>query len=292
MKSILRGAVIAAAAAVVVFLFHGAVPGARQAGSLWAYEEEPVEMVVLMYHSIDSHENRSDRYTITPQALRRDLEYLQKEGYGTVVMADVIGYVMDGTPLPPKPVMLTFDDGFYNNYLNAFPLLQEFEMRAVVSIIGEESDRFSLVDENSEKYASLTWHQIQEMQNSGLVEFQNHSYGLHRMNGGRHGLAKKWGEGKTQYQRSIKADVGKLQDRFHEMFDIRPTTFTYPYGVVTRDGDEVLRELGFQATLDSRGGVFEVTHEESCLWRIPRNNRPAGTCAQEIIEKVMAARLR
>ena len=68
-----------------------------------------------------------------------------------------------GTPLPEKPVMITFDDGYYNNYLNAFPLLQEFQMKAVISIIVSETDKYSELDENRENYSHLTWPQIQEM---------------------------------------------------------------------------------------------------------------------------------
>ena len=56
---------------------------------------------------------------------RDALKYIKENGYTTVVMADVIQYVQDGKPLPPKPVMLTFDDGNYNNYVYAYPLMQK-----------------------------------------------------------------------------------------------------------------------------------------------------------------------
>lgn len=288
MKSMVRVVLIAAAAtALLWWLWPPGQDGSRPANMAWRYEEEPVPMVVLMYHSIDSNPRRSGPYTITPEELRKDLEYLKQEGYHTVVVADLVGYVQDGTPLPDKPVMITFDDGYYNNYCNAFPLLQELEMRAVISVIGEEVDRFSLVDEPNEKYASLSWHQIQEMHGSGLVEFQNHGYGLHTMGGSRHGLRRQRGEGATHYEDTIRADVGKVQERFQEMLGVAPQAFAYPFGVVTREGDQVLRELGFLATLDAQGRVFELTREEDCLWRIPRYNRPAGTTAQRILEKAL-----
>lgn len=281
-----RVAVIAAAATALLWCFR---PGGLRPASLsWGrIEEKPVRMVVLMYHSIDSNPCRSGSYTITPAEFRKDLTYLKEKGYNTVVVSDLIGYVQDGTPLPPKPVMITFDDGYYNNYLNAFPLLQEFQMRAVISVIGEEVDRFSLVDEPSERYASLNWHQVQEMQNSGLVEFQNHGYGIHAVGGRRHGLRKKSGEAAQAYADSLRVDIAKVQYRFVEMLGRAPEAFAYPYGVVTREGDQVLREMGFLATLDAQGKVFQLTHEEECLWRIPRYNRPAGTTAQCILEKAL-----
>ena len=254
-----------------------------------AASEEPIEMVVLMYHSINSNPNRVGDYTITPDALRTDLEFLQREGYSTVVMADLIAYVHDGTPLPEKPVMITFDDGYYNNYLNAFPLLQEFNMKAVVSIICYETDRYSELEEKSEKYSHLTWPMIQEMMDSGLVEFQNHSYNLHKSgSGARKGIGKNQGESTQAYRESIGADLEKAQQRYTEMTGWTPTTFTYPFGTVSEDSYEVLRELGFLASLDAQGRVFRVSRDESCLWRIPRYNRPWGTSAEQIFAKAFA----
>lgn len=287
MKAVGRGMILVGVVLLVVLGVYCLETGVLPSGSLWAYEEAPVEMVVLMYHSVDSNPGRSGPYTITPEALRADLQYLKSEGYETVLMSDIIGYVNDGTPLPEKPVMLTFDDGFYNNYINVLPLLEEFDMQAVISIIGEETDRFSAGGEKSEKYGSLTWEEIRAMAESGRVEFQNHSYGLHNMKGDRHGLAQKWGESSEEYKSSVTADLQKLQESFVAELGAAPTTFAYPFGVVTEEGDQVLRDMGFLATLDSRGKVFEVTHEEDCLWRIPRYNRGADTTAREIIEEAL-----
>lgn len=85
---------------------------------------QEVRLPVLMYHGVHSDPKKAGDYVITPQALEEDLLYLQRQGCTTVVMSDLIAYVQQGAPLPEKPVMITFDDGYYNNYLNAYPLLQ------------------------------------------------------------------------------------------------------------------------------------------------------------------------
>ena len=77
--------------------------------------QRPIDLPVLMYHGVNSRENRAGDYVITPEALRQDLVWLKKNGYHTVVIQDLLDYVDHGTPLPEKPVMLTFDDGYYNN---------------------------------------------------------------------------------------------------------------------------------------------------------------------------------
>ena len=114
-------------------------------------QTETTEMVVLMYHSVNSNRSKAGDYVITPDALRSDLDFLKREGYETVTVSQVVSYVRGTGELPPKPVMLTFDDGYYNNYLNVFPLLKEYGAKAVISIIGVETDRYSQLDENKEK---------------------------------------------------------------------------------------------------------------------------------------------
>ena len=248
--------------------------------------QRPIDLPVLMYHSINSKESKAGEYVITPAALREDLEWLRGNGFHTVVVQDLIDYVEQGVPLPEKPVMLTFDDGYYNNYLNAFPLLQEFQMKAVISIIISETDKYSQLDENRENYSHLTWDQIGEMMESGLVEFQSHSYSLHKNgNGERKGIGKKNGETTEQYQQAIREDVEKGQLRFVEMTGYAPTAFTYPFGAVSEDSYPVLEELGFRATLDAQGKLFHLTRDPECLRRIPRYNRRWGKPARQIIEK-------
>ena len=77
-----------------------------------AAEAEGIRLPVLMYHAIISDPDRMGEYVITPQAFRRDMDYISEAGYETVVMEDIIAYVRSGTPLPEKPIMISFDDGY------------------------------------------------------------------------------------------------------------------------------------------------------------------------------------
>ena len=293
MKGIFRFAALLAITAGVVwgvwYAEFGAPPDIRAAVSPTGGGDmaEPIDIPVLMYHSINSRESRTGDYVITPKAFRKDLEWLRDAGYQTVVVQDLLNYVEEGVPLPEKPVMITFDDGYYNNYLNAFPILKEMGMKAVISIIVSETDKYSELQEDRENYSHLTWEQIREMMDSGLIEFQNHSYGLHK-NGkqaARKGIGKKPGESTEAYQQAIREDVEKGQARFVEMTGYAPIAFTYPFGAVSEDSYPVQEELGFRATLDAQGKLFRLTDDPACLRRIPRYNRPWGKTAQQIIEK-------
>ena len=263
-------------------LAGGAAPASARGGA-----GEPIPLPVVMYHGVNSRESRAGDYVITPEALREDLLWLREEGYETVVVQDLLDYVDHGTPLPEKPVMLTFDDGYYNNHLHLFPLLREFGMKAVISPIVGETDRYTENGEVSENYTHLTWEEIREMMDSGLVEFQNHSYALHKLSGQgeRTGISKNPGESTESYQAAIREDIARAQERFAEMTGWTPTAFTYPFGAVSEDSYPVLEELGFRATLDAQGRLFLLTRDPACLQRIPRFNRPWGTPVWEILEK-------
>ena len=260
----------------------GAAPASARGGA-----GEAIPLPVVMYHGVNSRESRAGDYVITPEALREDLLWLREEGYETVVIQDLLDYVDRGEPLPEKPVMLTFDDGYYNNYLHLFPLLREFGMKAVISPIVGETDRYTENGEVSENYTHLTWEEIREMMDSGLVEFQNHSYALHKLSGQgeRTGISKNPGESAESYRAAIREDIARAQERFAEMTGWTPTAFTYPFGAVSEDSYPVLEELGFRATLDAQGRLFLLTRDPACLRRIPRFNRPWGTPVREILEK-------
>ena len=143
--------------------------------------------------------------------------------------------------------MLTFDDGYYNNYLNAYPLLQKYQMKAVISIIVGETDKYSELDENKENYSHITWDMINEMMESGLIEIQNHTYNLHKTGNPRRGAAQRKDETTEQYFAAVGADLQKAQDRIEEMTGWRPNTFTYPFGSYSRHSQELLEQLSAPA---------------------------------------------
>lgn len=250
-----------------------------------AAEGEGIKLPVLMYHAIMSDPNRMGEYVITPQAFRRDLEYISQAGYETVVLEDIIAHVRSGAPLPEKPIMITFDDGYYNNYLHAFPMLREYGMKAVISVIGTETDKYSVCGEVNENYSHCTWDMLRQMHESGIIELQNHSYDMHHIHSGYMGIGKKSGEEIAAYRTRLYMDLSRMQDRFYEELGTSPTAFTFPFGCAPADSRPVLDELGFIASMGSEERTYVVTDSSDCLHLIPRYNRPSWRSAREILEE-------
>ncbi|MCM2305141.1 MAG: polysaccharide deacetylase family protein [Elusimicrobia bacterium] len=160
-----------------------AVGAAAAAGlsARWNWWRPPVTggMPVLMYHKIGDCPpgSRLRKLWVTAADFRRQLQYLKDHGYAAVDFRDWRDAEKGVAPLPEKPVMITFDDGYMNNYDLAFPLLKEFGMKGCVFLVHETMERHNAWhDPETEPWLKmLTWAQIREMQESGLVEFGSHT---------------------------------------------------------------------------------------------------------------------
>ena len=99
-----------------------------------ASEPDGVALPVIMYHSVLKDGARIGKYVVSPDSFEHDLAFLKDNGYETVSISDLTDFVYEGKKLPEKPVMITFDDGYYNNLVYAAPLLEKYNMKAVISV--------------------------------------------------------------------------------------------------------------------------------------------------------------
>lgn len=160
---------------------------------------DEIELPIIMYHSLLKDPNRQNKYVISPELFERDLKYLKENGYVPVFIKDVIEYVNDDGNLPKKPIVITFDDGYFNNYYYAYPLLKKYNMKAVISIVGKMTDDFSNHPNENPNYSYLTWDNILDMHLSGHWEIQNHSYNCHSYEN-RNGVCQVSSETKKEYK--------------------------------------------------------------------------------------------
>lgn len=93
---------------------------------------------VLYYHSVAEPSN--NEVTITPKMLKTQLEYIKEQGYITLTIMQLKDYLLNNSPIPEKSIVITFDDGYMDNYYNAFPILKEFNMKATIFCITSDLD--------------------------------------------------------------------------------------------------------------------------------------------------------
>lgn len=131
-----------------------------------------MKLPVLMYHKVDD-EVPPDYLTVSTKQLKKQLQYLNKNNFTCILLGDLISYVKNKKKLPLKPVLLTFDDGYKNNYTNLYSLLREYNCKANIFLVADfiETDN-TKISEN--KYLSVS--DIKKMK-SDIIEF-----GLHTVN--------------------------------------------------------------------------------------------------------------
>jgi len=99
------------------------------------------DLKVLMYHHIlnDRHVVRKHWNCVHVDRFRQHLEWIERCGFTTITFEDYRLALNGELPLPKKPIVLTFDDGYLNIYNYAYPILQEFGMKAVIFVLGDRS---------------------------------------------------------------------------------------------------------------------------------------------------------
>ena len=124
------------------------------------------QVPVLMYHAVGNDCWGEEHLFVKPAELERQLQYLQDNGYETIFLED-LAHVEQYK----KPIILTFDDGYDDNYTLLLPLLQKYNMKATIFMIAGDIG----------KPHKLTRPQLRELAQSGLVSIQSHGWSHRNM---------------------------------------------------------------------------------------------------------------
>ena len=249
-------------------------------------EEVSLELPILMYHGLVKNTKKQNKFMIDPNLFENDLKYLKEHNITTIFLKDLIDYVEGNCDLPKKCIMITFDDGYYNNYLYAYNLAKEYNSKIIISPIGKCLDEYSKIDDKNEFYSYLTWSQLDEMVKSGLVEVQNHSYDMHSKGKNYIGCKKKKNESLEQYKERFKNDIQKQQDLITKYTNTTPLAFVYPFGAFSDETPDILKEMGFKATFFCYNKINNITKNPECLNGLCRFIRPNNISTNDFFTKI------
>ncbi len=190
---------------------------------------EPAEGVsVLMYHMIgDIPDNGA---VLTEENFRAQLELIRKNGFHPITMAELHAYVTEGAPLPEKPICITFDDGYADNYSMVYPLMKEYGYPWTVFVITGDVG----------KPGRLTWDELRDMAESRAVTIASHT-ATHPE------LAAISGE-------AARADMAAAQQALKDNLGIENRWLAFPYGSYDAEVIEIAKSLGIQMVVTSDSG--------------------------------------
>lgn len=249
-------------------------------------QKDGVKLPIVMYHFVLDDDKRLGKFVVSPKQFESDMKYLKENGYNTVVFSDLVNYTEKGTPLPEKPIMITFDDGYYNNYQFAYPILKECNFKAVMSIIGIQSEKYSQNNEVSKYYSHVTWEHITNM--SDVFEIQNHSYNLHEYSQSKKGAKKTSAESSEIYQKRLYDDLLKCHNLIKDNTGIEPVAFTFPFGSMCYDAHSVISDMmKYKGSLSCEEGINYITHDKQSLFKLKRFNRAHGKSSDEFFKMIL-----
>jgi len=215
-----------------------------------------INLPIIAYHNLSTDINISDDLNTTPEKFRSDLTELKAAGYTTIFFRDIIGYYLSKSELPPKPVLITFDDGYLSNYTIAFPILKELNMKAEIFILGINAGRAADAMTGEKLIPHFTAAQALEMSNSGLVEIQMHTYNLHKPN-----INMRAVRGfltPDTYAEYLRQDTNAIRDYIEKTTHTYAYAAAYPYGYYDNLTEKILKQSGVLATVTSEAGVNRI----------------------------------
>lgn len=241
-------------------------------------------LTVLMYHQISDNGNLFGDYVIPASLLEEDFIYMKQNGFHPVSVEALCAYCKNGTPLPEKAVLITFDDGQRSFLTKVVPLLEKYSYPAVVNIIGSLAELYTQNGETDDRYAYLNRDDIKLLSENPLVEIGNHSHNMHSL-AGRRGMGKTAGESDADYAAAVTADIRKAQACLTEYTGEAPSVFAYPYGIVNDMLFEIVKSEGFVVTLTCRE-CENMLIPGGELYELGRFNRPFGISSAAFFEKI------
>lgn len=242
---------------------------------------------IIMYHHISEDKNKIGDYVVSPEQFESDLKYLKEHGYKSITVRDLYAIDKNEISLPPKSIMITFDDGQESFYKYAFPLLKKYGFTAVFSVIGRYTEQFSLYEDHNISYSHVTWSELKELANSGIIEFGNHSYDMHSNgNVGRDGVNQMSGESEETYRSALLADIGEYNRLFEENLGFVPTLYTYPFGRFSEKTEEIIKENGFFAAFTCYEKRIVPKSQEDWLFHLGRFNRSGKKTTESFFKSI------
>lgn len=254
-------------------------------------EKQARDIPVFLYHIVKPElvEGDNPEMVVTTEDFEKDLKYLKDNGYTSIDLKTLKAYYEDpSVTLPEKPFLITFDDGYLNNYEYAYPLLKEYDTRAIIYTIVWSVGRDKFILNDNSIIPHFTWEQGREMIESGLIELGSHTYDLHNPEGLSYGheipcgygVEKMDGEDQDDHYDRIYKDIKKSKDLMEENLGVEINSFAYPYGIYNDTVIKVLKDLNFETAF-----ITANDEKDKSIFEMRRHSVSNGIRIANIFEK-------
>jgi peptidoglycan/xylan/chitin deacetylase (PgdA/CDA1 family) len=228
--------------AVIAFIFS--ISGISQDSSILSDSRDRVVTVpILLYHSITDDSVVDSRYEVSIDNFKKQMEQLRYWGYSTISVKELVDHINKGHTLPPRPVVITFDDGYLDVYSNAFPIMEKYGYTGTVYVVANRlrADGF--------------------LQEGELETLLNHGWEI-----GSHGMTH---TELTQNHDLVRQEILQSRLDLEEALGNKVFSFAYPFGSVDWYISHKVYDYGYSAAVGvgkimqhSFGTVYNLSRRE------------------------------
>ncbi|MBI2595708.1 polysaccharide deacetylase family protein [Candidatus Daviesbacteria bacterium] len=222
-----------------------------------------VNVPILYYHYIGTNGNPEDvardNLSVAPDKFDEQMAYIAKNGYNVITLDTLYAALQGNVTLPPKPVVLSFDDGYIDFYVNAYPVLKKYGFHATSFI------PTGLINQGY----YLTWAQIKEMDSAGLISFQAHSVNHLNM--------------PSLSSEQIRYEVNQSKKELEAQIGHPVNFFSYPYGASNEEAWKAVKDAGFAGAVGTWYGSIQ---SEGNIFDMPRIKIPGGLSITDFASKI------
>lgn len=212
------------------------------------------KVTILMYHEI---KNPASELSVPPVNFDKQMQYLHDHGFNVITLEDFYQFRIKNKPLPANPIIITFDDGYRDNYTNAFPILKKYGFKGTVFVITGSV--------GLKNY--LTWNMIREMYSSGLVDI-----GAHTVN---HYILSKIPIADAQ------SEISMSRSKIAKEIGVQPSFFSYPSGKNNPEVVKAVQQDGFNGAVIMGNGTKDNRDDKNSNMLLLSRNFIGGSYSIE-----------
>ncbi|MEQ0877700.1 poly-beta-1,6-N-acetyl-D-glucosamine N-deacetylase PgaB [Enterobacter vonholyi] len=242
------------------------------------------QFLVLAYHDVEDDAADQRYLSVRTSALNEQISWLLHNGYHIISVQDILDAHNGKKTLPPKAVLLSFDDGYSSFYTRVWPLLQAWNVPALWAPVGSwvdtpENQKVNFGGLMTPRDRFATWDMVRELSRSPLIEIGSHTWASHygipaNPQGSREpAIANRFYDKATgryetdrQFNQRIGDDVRKVTEKITQVTGKAPRAWVWPYGAANGTSLAIARQQGYQLAFTLEDGLGNVQE----LGNIPR----------------------
>ena len=200
------------------------------------------DVPILNYHKVD---NFYHALSIPPEEFEEQMAYLAQNGFTTITPDQLMAYLNHDRELPKNPILITFDDGYLDNFTNAYPIMKKYGFTATIFLVTNKIGH----EENF-----MSWDQVRTMQQDGFV------FGSHTVS---HAALTKLS------REDVMLELTNSRKELERQLGVKARYFAYPTGAYNRQTEEMVKQAGYKAAFTIRYGQAGTGSNPYALERIP-----------------------